>query len=178
MTRQAWRRRAVLVGCGAFTLAVTWVFGSASPAYAQDTAGAVALRFRTIVVDTSRLAALGSPTTADLVRQALAAEARTIFADRLAPADARASSLTIRIDSITLASYADNAPAFGGMGNTDYLEGAGIVSSGGHVVSTTPVLSALDASYSGAWYQPDIDRKRIVSLSHHFAYWLRRQMGL
>jgi hypothetical protein len=179
MVRRKWARRAMLAGCvGVLVSAATIAFGQAAPQASPDAVDAAALRFRTVVVDTSRLEALGSASTAALVKRSLGAEARTIFADRLAPGDARAPSLLIRIDSISLASYAGDYPAFSGMGNTDYLEGAGIVSSGGHVISTTPVLSALDASYSGAWYQPDIDERRVVSLSHHFAYWLRRQMGL
>ena len=138
-----------------------------------------ALRFRAVVVDTSRLAALGNPTVAELIGQELGSQARQTFADRLTPGDARAPTLVIRIDSISLASYAgDSYRAPAGSADTDYLEGAGLVSSGGRVLSATPILSALDAGYSGAWYQPDIDRRRIASISHHFAYWLRREMGI
>jgi hypothetical protein len=46
------------------------------------------------------------------------------------------------------------------------------------MLSETPVLTTLPPSYSGAWYDPNIDRRRVSSLSYQFAYWLRREMGI
>lgn len=176
MDRQGWTRRAILMGWAAGGI----VSALSGRARAAPTPEAMAgLRFRAVVVDTSRLAALGNPTTAELIGQELGGQARQIFADRLAPGDPRAPTLVIRIDSISLSSYAgDRYRGRGGSANTDYLEGAGLVSAGGRVISATPILSALDANYSGAWYLPDIDQRRIASISHHFAYWLRREMGI
>ena len=136
-------------------------------------------RFGGIVIDTSRLERFGSPRTAALLQRQLAVEARQIFADRLTPGDRRAPTLVIKIDSLSMASYAGASDrTFPGSGNMDYLEGDGAVTSGGQVLSSTHVLSVLDAGYSGPWNLPDIDDRRIVSISHQFAYWLRREMGL
>ena len=169
-------RRAVLLLMGGVATG-TWGAGP-GPALAQ--AGSAALRFRTIAIDTSRLAALGDPQTADVVQRLLAAELRQTFGDLMAPGDRTAPTLVVRIRSISLSDYVGSRSYGGRSGtkNVDYLEGAGIVTSGGHVVSETPVLSALDAGYSGPWYLPGIDERRVASITQHFAYWLRREMGV
>lgn len=139
------------------------------------------LRFRTIAVDTARVAALGNGTGADLVAQALGRNLRTVFADLMAPRDAGGATLVARVSSLYLSSYAGNRD-YGGRHGTgaanDDLEGVGIVTSGGRVLAEVPILSVLNPGYSGAWYLPDIDRRRIESISHHFAWWLRREMGV
>ncbi len=138
-----------------------------------------AIRFRSIVVDASRVARLGSPSTATAIQGQLGRDAAEVFADRMTPGDPRAAQLVIRIDSIKLSSYVGGSSfAMGDSSTMDFLEGAGLVTSGGRVISTTPMLSALDASYSGAWTLPDIDQRRVASITHQFAYWLRREMGL
>ena len=167
-------RRIVLLSLGSAAFGL----GVAAPAEAQ--APTVAPRFRTIAIDTSRLAALGSPQTADVVQRLLAPELRQTFADLMAPADRSAPSLVVRIRSLSLSDY-DGSRSYGGRNgtsNVDYLEGSGVVTRGGHVVSETPVLSALEAGYSGPWYLPGIDERRVSSITQHFAYWLRREMAV
>ena len=165
--RQAGRRVGLIVA-GAALLAGG--FGSSAKAEGAS-------RFRAVVVDASRVARLGSPVLAERVRGDVSAEVRRAFGDLLAPGDVRAPTLVVRIDSISLGSFTDNTIATEG-NNKDYLEGAGIVSANGRVLSTTPVLSVLNPGYSGAWYAPGIDERRVQSISHHFASWLRREMGL
>ena len=152
--------------------------GVVAPAAAQ--APPAALRFRAIAIDTSRLAALGDPQMADVVQRLLAPELRRTFGDLMAPGDKAAPSLVVRIRSISLSDYAGSRSYGGrdGTKNVDYLEGAGVVTMSGHVVSETPVLSALDAGYSGPWYLPGIDERRVASITQHFAYWLRREMAV
>ncbi len=151
--------------------------GVMSRASVQAAAG---LRLRSIAIDTSRLAALGNPVGADAVRQALGRDLRQVFGDLIASRGANGATLLVRISSLSLSSYVGTR-SFGrrnGGNNMDYLEGVGIVSTDGRTVSETPILSALDAGYSGAWYLPNIDEMRVASISYHFVYWLRREMGV
>ncbi len=169
-------RRAALVVMGA---AVTnMMTASLGPAAAQSEQ--TGTRFRIIAIDTSRLAALGSPQTAEVVQRLLAPELRQTFGDLMSPHDNAAATLVARIHSISLSDYVGSR-SYGGRGgskNIDYLEGTGVVTRNGHDVSETPILSALDAGYSGPWYLPGIDERRVASITHHFAYWLRREMGI
>ncbi len=172
MTTQDLTRRSTLAALAALAMM------SATRASAEQAPGSD-LRFRGITVDTSPLTRKGlSAAATAAIHDDLARALAQVFADRMVP-NRDAPTLVARIDSFSLASYAgDDVGAFGGPTNTDYLEGSGLVVSGKQVLSTTPILSALAASYSGAWYLPDIDARRIASITHHFAYWLRREMGL
>ena len=138
------------------------------------------LRFRNVVVDASRLARLGNEAGAALVTQVLTRELQEVFADLMAPHGAAGATLVAKISSIYLSSYTGSRAYNGrsGGGGDDNLEGVGIVSSGGQVLAQVPILSVLTPSYSGAWYQPDIDERRTASICHHFAWWLRREMGV
>ncbi len=136
------------------------------------------LRFGRIEVDTSRLLRLGDVAGSEVVTRVLTRQLQEVFADLAAPRGG--ATLVARISSIYLASYVGSRAYNGrdGGGGNDNLEGVGIVSSGGQVLAEVPVLSVLSASYSGAWYQPDIDERRVLSICHHFAWWLRREMGV
>lgn len=162
--------------------------GRVAPAAAQvglapAAAGAglpAGLRFRSVAVDASRLARLGNLAGAEAVTAALTRELGAVFADLMAPRGTAGAALVARISSLYLADFVGTRSYSGrdGGGNNDDLEGVGIVSSGGRTLAEVPILSVLDASYSGAWYQPDIDEKRVASICHHFAWWLRREMGV
>ena len=138
------------------------------------------LRFGAMAVDADRVARLGNPGGAALVVRHLTRQLRAVFADLLVAPGAGGATLTARISSLYLASYA-GTQSYGHRSegpNNDDLEGAGVLSSGGRVLAEVPLLAVLDAGYSGAWYLPDIDERRIASISHQFAYWLRREMGV
>jgi hypothetical protein len=137
-----------------------------------------ALRFRGVQVDTRPLAAIGGGGSAALIQKLLPAELSSAFADRLAPGDAKAPLLVARIDHLFLSAFADApSPGYDAMGNMDQMDGAGLVVSGRQVVSTTPLRVSLPASYSGAYYLPDIDQRRIASLCMSFASWLKREIA-
>ncbi len=174
MTRRVLSRRTLVSA----SIAALLLPRSPARAWQPDEADPATLRFRRIVVDASRVTRFGSAALAALIERQLGIDAARVFTDRLVPADSHAPQLVIRIDSLQLASYVGSRGPHRGSTDTDYLEGAGLVVAGGRVLSTTPILSALDASYSGAWYLPTIDERRVASISYHFASWLRRQMGL
>lgn len=187
MTQRTTRRTALgLIASAAAGAALP--LGRVAPAAAQlgpsPLAGGVALpaglRFRAVGVDASRLARLGNVAGAEVVTQVLTRQLQGVFADLMAPRGTAGAALVARISSIYLAPYAGTRSYNGrdGGGNNDNLEGVGIVSEGGQVLAQVPILSVLDAAYSGAWYQPDIDAKRVTSICHHFAWWLRREMGV
>ncbi len=175
-------RRAVLGHAAAAAAGFVFPVASASRAGAQTgpRPGPEGLRLRRIAVDTSRVAAIGSPTAADLLARELTRHLRQVFGDLIAAQEVGGATLVARISSLYLTSFVGGR-AHGrrgeGSGN-DSLEGVGIVSKGSGVVSETPVLSVLDPAYSGAWYLPDIDERRIDAIARHFAYWLRREMGV
>ncbi len=164
-------------------------FGGLSPTAAQvpgaaPFGGAVSLpaglRFREVAVDASRLARLGNEAGAVMVTGVLTRQLHEVFADLIVPRGAGGATVLAKISSIYLTSYTGSRAYNGrdGGGGNDNLEGVGIVSSGGQVLAQVPILSVLSATYSGAWYQPDIDERRVASICHHFAWWLRREMGV
>lgn len=162
-------RRALLVGgCG---LAV------AAPALAQETAQVT--RFAGVRVDVNPLIAIGGRGPAQVVAQVLPGKLTAALSDHLAPGDRRAPILIARVDRLYLSSYADGpSSGFAAFGKMDSMEGAGIVLAGRQVLSTTPLRVTLPAGYSGTYYLPDIDQRRIASLCESFAYWLPREMNL
>lgn len=162
--------------------------GLAAPAALAQTlapADIAGLHFRAIRVDASALAARRLPNYARQIEAALTPRATAVFADRLAPGDHRAPSLVLRVDSLTISGDGGfsrrgrgrGASAFGDV--NDYLEGEGLViAPGGAVLGRYPVLSSLNASYSGSSYISGSDERRISNIGWHFASWVRRNMGL
>lgn len=157
-------RRAVLLGASAVFVA------GVSPAWAQSTA---VPRFAAIKVDTRPLASIGGGASATAVQRILPAKMQSVFADVIGPGGRR-SVLVARIDRLYLASFVDNTPPGFSFGNMDTMDGAGVVVGQGD----TPLHVTLSPSYSGAYYLPDIDLRRIDSICYQFAYWLRREMNL
>lgn len=140
--------------------------------FGSTTAAAGAVRFRSVSVDVGPVLAHGGGNPARELGQVLLGEMRAAFADRLGGGG---PSLTARVSSMSFSIYSGRDTDFA-FGNNDSIEGDGIVSSGGRVVSSTHVLTELPPSYSGAYYTEGIDRIRVQSIAHQFAYWLRREM--
>jgi hypothetical protein len=160
--------------------------GQAAPQSAPQAAPlppqvAATLRLSRLAVDVGPLRALGVGVNADILAAAMAAQLRVSFADRLAPGDMRAPALVVRLSSLSLSSsFAGGAGGarrgIGGSGDSDYLEGVGLIVDGrGGVIATYPMLSALASSASGAaWYDPHLQQRRLEALAGHYAAWMRR----
>ena len=137
-----------------------------------------------VVVDVERLRALRVGPTAELIRAAMTAELRSMFADRLG-----GQRLVVRLTGLSLGAYVGGGGGGGGGagggggrggggGETDYLEGeALLIGPRGEVIARYPQLLALPSSIGGAWYQPDNEQRRIVILARYYAQWLRRTIG-
>lgn len=161
-------RRALIAGCAALL---------ASLAGGREASGQAApAAYGSVAVDVAPLRALGLGAYADQVRAALQAELQRHFADRLARGGPR---LVVRVDAISLRSYAGSGSRWGGSGlQNDYLEGEALVlGPRGEVLRRHPQLSALPSSSGGAWYLPDGEERRLAALAGHFAGWLRQALG-
>jgi hypothetical protein len=176
-------RRSLLFGLAAGT--TVWPLlastGSAQAGPLPPDAAA-ALRLSRLAVDVAPLRALGLGVNADILGAALAAGLRRSFADRLVPGDRRAPVLLVRLSGVLLSTNfsggGDNSsrrPHEGG-GSSDYLEGVGLIVDGrGGVIASYPMLSALAAGSSGAaWYDPQLQQRRMVALAGNYAQWMRR----
>ena len=159
------RRRAIAGATAALAAAV-------APAWAQT---ASVSRFGAVRVDVQPLIARGGRGPAQLIAAVLPGKLAESFADRVG-AEAKAPVLVARIDQIYLSGIESTNSGFGKFGSIDTLEGAGVVVAGRQVLSTTPLRVTLPASYSGVYYLPDFDQRRIVSLCESFASWLRREV--
>ena len=136
-----------------------------------------ATRFGRVAVDISPLIDHGGGGAARALGPALLAQMRKVFGDRIGGGG---PVLTARITNLFLASYTGNEGSLG-FGGNDNIEGDGIVSSGGRVLSTTRILTELRPAYSGSYNTPDVeglDDRRVSSIAYQFAYWLRREMNL
>lgn len=144
-------------------------FGSAAPAAVAS--------FRAVQVDASPLLAYGGGGSAAILTPALLQAMRRVFADRLTPGDSRAPVLVARITNVYLSGY-DGAQTFDAFGGNDNIEGDGIVSRGGQVLSSTHILTEVPPTYSGSIVTQNLDLIRYDSIAKQFAYWLRREMNL
>lgn len=142
--------------------------------FGEPAAPAGAVRFRSVAVDVGPMLDKGGGNPARELGQVLLGEMRAVFADRLG---GRGPLLTARVNSLYFTIYSGTDTDFA-FGKNDSIEGDGIVSNGGRIVSSTHVLTELPPSYSGAYYTQGIDRIRVQSIAHQFAYWLRREMQI
>ena len=166
-------RRSFLLGSAVFATAAF-----AGPSLAQFAPAAAPQRFSSVVVDVTRLHALGLGAYAEYVRSAVLAETRRAFADRLGGPGPR---LVVRITGIYLSSYSGGGGGGrfgGGSQHTDSLDGeALIVGPRGEIRARYPQLSATSAASGGAWYDPRSEQRRVINLAQHYAGWLRRRIG-
>jgi hypothetical protein len=169
-------RRAVVAG-----LAAIAVLGAAGCVSARNTplpSGlASSLVISSIRVDVSQLRAKGLGPWSDLIQQAMADQLQREFAGRMGRGGAVVS---VVMEGVTLESYVGGGGSdFPGDAEStnDYLEGDAFVLSGrGTVLAKYHILLALPASTAGAWYLPNIDERRLVSLSQNFARWVKRDI--
>jgi hypothetical protein len=174
MSKAFWSRRMAVVALGA-----ALVVGVSANAQEASPPGA-AQRFRAIKVDVSPLAENGLGTVAAWMAEDLPAKLQNAFNGRLAPHDAAAPTLVVRIDRVRLGeSGGGGTEPFGLGGARDNIEGAGtVVSPGGKVVATYPLFTSQIAFTGGPVYELGTERRRVADLANSFAYWLPGQMGL
>jgi hypothetical protein len=159
-------RRAFMAGAAALAAAPNaW-------AQAQPT------RFSALRVNAEPLAGRGAGAAAAAIERIMPEKLRIVFADLVSPGSKALPALVARIDTLSLTGLADTRPGTLYSMQQDTMSGAGLVVAGQTVLSVTPLHVNLPPGFSGTWYLPDIDVRRIDSLCYQFAYWLRREMQL
>lgn len=129
-----------------------------------------------IRVDVSNLARQGWGENVAWIKAGLERELQVA----LAPALQRGGPaiLTVTVNSITMPSYAGGGGGGrfgdGGSSNDNLDSVATLTDRRGAIIATYPILSTQSSGYAGAWYLPDIDRRRIESLLQNNAGWIRR----
>ena len=185
MAKSIWFRRAALaavcaplvVGALAVGL-VAAVADETSAPYAG--AAAAQLRFRAIKVDVSPLSENGLGPEASWMAEDLPSRLQAAFAGHMAPRDAAAPTLVVRIDQVYLGvSGGGGTEPFGGSGARDNIEGVGmVVAPNGKVIAAYPLFSTLIAFTGGSVYEVGTERRRVAVLASSFAQWLPGKMGL
>jgi hypothetical protein len=149
----------------ALTGAASTAIGGFSPAMA-----APAIR-----VDVSELVSRGAGANAARIKAALERE----LAGTLGPSlNGNGTSLIVTVHSLSMPSYAGSGSGIGGGSALDGLDTtATLLGRDGRVIASYPVQSSSSASMAGPWYAPDIDARRIDSLVHTNAGWIRRYVA-
>ena len=139
---------------------------------ASSAAQAQGMSFRSVTVDASPIAQAGRPTYARLVEQAVAPEVTAAFADLIDPAHS-GLRLVVRIDSVFLPLNTGSSH----WDSSDFMKSEALVVDGqGRVVSSTKVLSPVQA-FTAPNLPVDIEEyRRIRALGQHAAYWLKRRL--
>ncbi len=153
-------RRAILTGLAAAVLAGCQT--------AVQTASPVAIG--AIRVDTGPLAAKGQSATAAAIRPMLERELAS-----LRSAARHSATLHVTVTGLYLTSYAGGQSAT--LGNDTLESEAVLVGTDGRELARYPVMSIMAPSFSGAWYLPDINQRRIDALVANNAQWIRRALG-
>jgi hypothetical protein len=131
-----------------------------------DTAQARDGVYRSVAIDTSRIAATGHRHFAGTMKEILAGELSKALGPRLGRSG---GVLTVRITSIRImpnaGTYHEDAA------NSDRLEGVVIVPGRGAI----PIRVQLPPGTAGAWYTPGHDERRVYQLIAAFAQWAARE---
>lgn len=139
---------------------------------------AEAVRFSKITVDVAPLRAKGVGPMADRVQELVGAALAREFAGAVV-ADRSAPVLVVRIDSIQLSTNLSSADRTHGanLTVTDYMQGEGVVVSGGRAVAQYPVLGAYENVLGPTVMYPQAFDRRLRDLSAFYAGWMRRKVG-
>lgn len=131
-----------------------------------------------VAVDTSALEAQGLGYAARYLGQALRDQLQRQFAGQLGHRGGPA--IVVRLSGLSLPAYVGPGGDYGGRfggggGNSDFLEGDTlIVGRNGSLLGSHHILANIPSSSAGAWYDPEIDKKRLVAISSAYAGWSRR----
>lgn len=91
------------------------------------------------------------------------------------------NTLLVTLRSLWLASYAGGGgggkPTSGGASNDNLDSVATLLDRQGRVIASWPILSTELSSSGGAWYLPDVDRRRVEALIRNNALWIKRYLG-
>jgi hypothetical protein len=85
------------------------------------------------------------------------------------------ATLHVTVTGLYLTSYAGGQSAT--LGNDTLESEAVLVGIDGRELARYPVMSIMAPSFSGAWYLPDINQRRIDALVANNAQWIRRALG-
>ncbi|GGC82644.1 hypothetical protein [Chelatococcus reniformis] len=159
----------------AFLATVVMCVLSLVPARAAPTAAG---GYSHVSIDVSVLEAQGLGPMARFVGAQLHAQMRRQFAGRLGVRGAPA--ILVRLTGLSLPSYVGGSGlGFGGRRGggvgSDFLEGDTLViARSGAVIYSQHILTNLPSSSGGAWYDPDVDAKRIAAICGAYAGWSYR----
>jgi len=154
-------RRIILAGFAAALLAGCQT--------AARTGSPVAIQ--TIRIDTAPLAAKGQAATAALIKPMLERELAS-----LRTAVGRGATLQVTVTGLYLTSYAGGAAAT--LGNDTLESEAVLIGSDGREIARYPILAIMAPSFGGAWYRPDVNKRRVEALVGSNAQWIRRAVGI
>jgi hypothetical protein len=185
MDKSIWFRRAALAAACA-PLVVGALAAGPLAAAADETsppftgAAAAQLRFRAIKVDASPLVEKGLGPEATWMTEDLPSRLHAAFAGRMAPRDAAAPTLVVRIDMVYLGpSGGGGTQPYDGSAARDNIEGVGmVVAPNGKTIATYPLFSTLLAFTGGSAREMGTERGRVAVLASSFAQWLPGKMGL
>jgi hypothetical protein len=123
--------------------------------------------YRSVAIDTSRIAASGHRHLAGALKPMLAGELSKALGPRLGRSGGQ---ITVRITGIRLPPNGGEDPTEGVIEDT--LEGVVIVPGRAPI----PIRVVLPPSSSGAWYTQGFDQRRVMSLIEAFAIWAAREV--
>lgn len=161
------------------TLVLTALSGFAVGAALPVAALAQVRQIGAVKVDASRLVDQGWGTQAPAIGAVMEQELIT----QLGPMFRRGSgnTLLVTLRSLWLASYAGGGgggkPTSGGASNDNLDSVATLLDRQGRVIASWPILSTELSSSGGAWYLPDVDRRRVEALIRNNALWIKRYLG-
>jgi hypothetical protein len=153
-------RRALLLG-----FATTALAGCRTTARTASPVAIGAVR-----VDTGPLAAKGQSATAAAIKPVLERELAS-----LRTANRGGATLLVSVTGPYLTSYAGGQAVT--LGNDTLESEARLIGVDGREIARYPIMSIMAPSFSGAWYLPDIDQRRIDALVANNAQWIRRAVG-
>jgi hypothetical protein len=123
--------------------------------------------YRSVAIDTSRIASKGHRHLAGALKPMLAGELSKALGPRLGRTGA---TLTVRITRIDLGAYGGQDSSESGQIN-DEIQGVVIVPGRGPI----PIRVVLPPDTAGAWYAPNVDERRVFRLIEVFAQWAARE---